>query len=40
MLILGGLVSIAFGLVLFTNPQIGAITLALLFGLYNLTYEL
>jgi uncharacterized membrane protein HdeD (DUF308 family) len=36
--ILGGLVSIAFGAVLFARPGTGAITLALLFGLYNLVY--
>ena len=36
--ILGGLVSIAFGAVLFSRPGVGAITLALLFGLYNLVY--
>ena len=36
--ILGGLVSIAFGVVLFARPGVGAITLALLFGLYNLAY--
>jgi uncharacterized membrane protein HdeD (DUF308 family) len=36
--ILGGLVSIAFGVVLFARPGVGAITLALLFGLYNLVY--
>jgi uncharacterized membrane protein HdeD (DUF308 family) len=34
--ILGGLVSVAFGVVLFAHPGIGAITLALLFGLFNL----
>ena len=38
LLILGGLVSIAFGVVLFARPGIGAITLALLFGLFNLIY--
>jgi uncharacterized membrane protein HdeD (DUF308 family) len=38
MFILGGLVSIAFGVVLFTNPSIGAVTLALLFGLFSLIY--
>ncbi len=38
MFILGGLVSIAFGAVLCAHPGIGAITLALLFGLFNLTY--
>jgi uncharacterized membrane protein HdeD (DUF308 family) len=36
--ILGGLVSIAFGAVLYARPGVGAITLALLFGLYNLIY--
>jgi uncharacterized membrane protein HdeD (DUF308 family) len=38
MFILGGLVSIAFGVVLFANPSIGAVTLALLFGLFTLVY--
>ena len=36
--ILGGLVSVAFGVVLFARPGIGALTLALLFGLFNLIY--
>jgi len=36
MYVLGGLVSIAFGIVLFARPGIGALSLALLFGLYNL----
>ena len=36
MLILGGLATIAFGGVLCARPGIGAITLALLFGLFNL----
>ena len=36
MLILGGLASIAFGVVLFARPGVGAVTLALLFGLFNL----
>jgi uncharacterized membrane protein HdeD (DUF308 family) len=36
--ILGGLVSVAFGVVLFARPGVGALTLALLFGLFNLTY--
>jgi uncharacterized membrane protein HdeD (DUF308 family) len=36
--ILGGLVSAAFGVALFARPGMGAITLALLFGLFNLTY--
>jgi hypothetical protein len=31
-------VSIAFGVVLSARPGVGAITLALLFGLYNLIY--
>jgi uncharacterized membrane protein HdeD (DUF308 family) len=34
MFILGGLVSVAFGMVLFARPDIGALTLALLFGLF------
>jgi uncharacterized membrane protein HdeD (DUF308 family) len=34
--ILGGLASAAFGVVLCTRPGIGAVTLALLFGLFNL----
>jgi uncharacterized membrane protein HdeD (DUF308 family) len=38
MFILGGLVSIAFGVVLAVRPGIGAITLALLFGLYSLIF--
>ncbi len=38
MFILGGLVSIAFGVVLCARPGVGAITLALLFGLFNLIY--
>jgi len=36
--ILGGLVSISFGVVLFARPGVGAVTLALLFGLYSLIY--
>jgi uncharacterized membrane protein HdeD (DUF308 family) len=36
--ILGGLGSVAFGMVLFARPGVGAITLALLFGLFNLAY--
>ena len=36
--ILGGLVSIAFGIVLFAFPNVGAVTLALLFGLFSLVY--
>jgi uncharacterized membrane protein HdeD (DUF308 family) len=38
MLILAGLVSIAFGVVIAARPGIGAITLALLFGLYSLIF--
>ncbi len=34
--ILAGLVSIAFGVVLFARPNVGAVTLALLFGLFHL----
>jgi uncharacterized membrane protein HdeD (DUF308 family) len=36
--LLGGLVSIAFGIVLFARPGVGAYTLALLFGLFALIY--
>jgi uncharacterized membrane protein HdeD (DUF308 family) len=36
--IIGGLVSIAFGVVLFARPSIGALTLALLFGLFSIIY--
>ncbi len=36
--ILAGLVSVAFGVVLFARPGIGAVTLALLFGLFSLIY--
>jgi uncharacterized membrane protein HdeD (DUF308 family) len=36
--ILGGLASIVFGVVLFAHPGIGAITLAILFGMFNLIY--
>ena len=36
MFFLGGLVSVAFGVVLFARPGMGAISLALLFGLFNL----
>jgi uncharacterized membrane protein HdeD (DUF308 family) len=38
MLLIGGLISIAFGVVLFARPGIGALTLALLFGLFALIY--
>ena len=36
--ILGGLVSILFGVLLFARPGVGAVTLALLFGLYSLIF--
>jgi uncharacterized membrane protein HdeD (DUF308 family) len=36
MFIVGGLVTVAFGVVLCARPGIGAVTLALLFGLFNL----
>jgi uncharacterized membrane protein HdeD (DUF308 family) len=36
MFILGGLVSAAFGVVLFAHPGMGAFSLALVFGLFNL----
>jgi uncharacterized membrane protein HdeD (DUF308 family) len=36
--LLGGLVSVAFGVVLFAHPNVGAVTLALLFGLFSLIY--
>ena len=38
MLITAGLVSVALGIVLFARPGVGAITLALLFGLYSMIY--
>jgi uncharacterized membrane protein HdeD (DUF308 family) len=38
MFILAGLVSVAFGVVLFARPGVGAVTLALLFGLFSLLY--
>jgi uncharacterized membrane protein HdeD (DUF308 family) len=31
-------VAIAFGVVLFSRPDVGAVTLALLYGLFSLTY--
>jgi uncharacterized membrane protein HdeD (DUF308 family) len=37
-LLIGGLVSVAFGVVLFARPGVGALTLALLFGLFALIY--
>ena len=36
--IVSGLMSIAFGVVLFARPNVGAVTLALLFGLFTLIY--
>jgi uncharacterized membrane protein HdeD (DUF308 family) len=36
--ILTGLVAVAFGVLLFARPGVGAITLALLFGLFSLIY--
>jgi uncharacterized membrane protein HdeD (DUF308 family) len=36
--LLGGLVSVAFGVVLLARPGVGARTLALLYGLFALTY--
>jgi uncharacterized membrane protein HdeD (DUF308 family) len=38
MFILAGLVSVAFGVLLFARPGVGAVTLALLFGLYAVIY--
>ena len=38
MFILAGLVSVAFGVLLFARPGVGAVTLALLFGLFNMIY--
>jgi uncharacterized membrane protein HdeD (DUF308 family) len=38
LLILGGLVTAAFGVVILARPGIGALTLALLFGLFAFTY--
>ena len=38
MFLLGGLVSIVFGLVLLARPDMGAVTLAVVFGLFNLIY--
>ncbi len=37
-IIIAGLVSVAFGVVLFARPGLGAVTLALLFGLYSFIY--
>jgi uncharacterized membrane protein HdeD (DUF308 family) len=36
--ILGGLISMAFGVVLFAHPVMGAVSLALLFGFFNLIW--
>jgi uncharacterized membrane protein HdeD (DUF308 family) len=36
--IIAGLVSVLFGFVLFARPGVGAVTLALLFGLYSMIY--
>jgi uncharacterized membrane protein HdeD (DUF308 family) len=36
--LLGGLVSVAFGVVLLARPDVGAVTLALLYGLFALFY--
>jgi uncharacterized membrane protein HdeD (DUF308 family) len=36
--LLSGVVSFVFGLLLFSRPGVGALTLALLFGLYSLIY--
>jgi uncharacterized membrane protein HdeD (DUF308 family) len=38
MWILGGLVSIALGIVLFIRPDIGAVSLATVFGLFSIVY--
>jgi uncharacterized membrane protein HdeD (DUF308 family) len=37
-LIIGGLVAIALGVVMFTTPDVGSLSLALLFGFFSLTY--
>jgi uncharacterized membrane protein HdeD (DUF308 family) len=37
-LIISGLVAIALGVVMFTTPNVGAVSLALLFGFFSLTY--
>lgn len=38
MFIVTGLISVALGVVLSSRPDVGAVTLALLFGLFSLTY--
>jgi uncharacterized membrane protein HdeD (DUF308 family) len=35
---LGGIVSVAFGIVILARPNVGAVSLALLFGLFSLAY--
>jgi uncharacterized membrane protein HdeD (DUF308 family) len=36
MWLLGGIVSVALGIVLFIRPDIGAVSLAVVFGLYSI----
>jgi uncharacterized membrane protein HdeD (DUF308 family) len=36
--IVGGLVPVAFGVALFACPNVGAVTFALLFGLFSMIY--
>ena len=36
--LVSGLISVAFGVVLFARPDMGAVALALLFGLFNMVY--
>jgi len=38
LLLLGGLVSVAFGVVLLARPDVGAYSLALIYGLFALCY--
>ena len=38
LLFVSGLISVAFGVVLFARPDMGTVTLALLFGLFNMIY--
>lgn len=40
LLFVSGLISVAFGVVLFARPEMGAVSLALLFGLFNMIYGL
>jgi uncharacterized membrane protein HdeD (DUF308 family) len=35
---IGGLISVLFGIVLYSRPGVGVVTVALLFGLFTLTY--